>query len=255
MNSVDYENYYPNDGKLIHSYSNRKEVFSDLNRLEPVSGPNDFCIPMFSVPLCHIEIKNWEYKKKQLLNICKNVTSTNYNYKDAPAGDVFTDYHFNGRYGSSYSIDIHKILEDEIEFLEDMLINPNDFNDVEIPDPFNSPEDCRYSFRLENSWFETATKLSRHEAHTHGPVGYSCVVFVEYDPQVHTPTIFLNPFLSSFFGNPNDYQPSNLVKEGSLICFPSPIIHYTQPNLSDVDRLILSWNMSVVDQYNNRVLA
>ena len=255
MNNFDYDNYHPVDGKIIHSYGKRKDTFSNIQQLTPQCGENNFVIPMFSVPLCHIEVENWKIKKEQLLNIHKNV-ETNENGNPTNRFDVSTDYHFNNKSGSSYSIDIHRILQDEINLLQDMILHPTDFNNM-VYDilPEMECDDCDYYFRLENSWFERAPKSKQHSAHTHGPVGYSCVLFLDYDCNEHSPTVFLNPFFSSFFGCPPDYCPDHIVKEGSLICFPSPVVHYTNPNNSDNDRMILSWNMSIVNKFNNRILA
>ena len=50
--------------------------------------------------------------------------------------------------------------------------------------------------------------------------------------------------------NPNlaDVETCNIVppgiREGSLIFFPSYVLHYTAPNQSDVDRIILSFNVN-----------
>lgn len=255
MNNFNCEDYHPVDGKIIHSYGKRKDTFSSIEELIPYSGTSNFVIPMFSVPLCHIEVRDWAIKKQQLLNIRKNA-EINENGNPEDQFDVLTDYHFNNRSGSSYSMDIHRILEDEICLLQDMILNPTDFNNMVYDTaPGVEYDDCEYYFKLENSWFEKASRSKQHSAHTHGPVGYSCVLFVDYDHNEHNPTVFLNPFFSSFFGCPPDYSPKHLVKEGSLICFPSPVVHYTHPNNSNRDRIILSWNMSIVNKFNNRVFA
>jgi hypothetical protein len=253
MISIEYDNYFPTDGKLIHAYKTRKDTFSNLESLESIDGSNDFVVPMFAVPLVHIQIKDWKNKKSRLLQIYKN---TQTNSSSGSSLDVDTDYHYNNRTNSSYSQDIHNILCDEIAIMENMLLHPNDFHEVNIEYPIDcEDEEIEFYFKLENSWFEKTEKNKRHDVHNHGPVGYSCVVFIDYDPNIHTPTRFYNPYFSSFFGTPCDYQPRHLVNEGSLICFPSPILHSTDPNISDKDRLILSWNMSVVDKFNQRVLA
>ena len=253
MNLMNETMYTNSEGKLIHAYKSRKETFSDLQDLTPFSGSNDFVIPMFSIPLVHIEIKNWKQKKSKLLNL-HNVVKCN-NESRGGNLDVITDYHYNSENNSNYSPQIHNILKEEISLSEDILLNPNDFLNVDFDNRFDDESNFEYYFKLENSWFESSLKGSRHEVHNHGPVGYSCVVFVEFDENEHTPTRFLNPYFSSFFGNPCDYTPDHLVKEGSLIIFPSPVLHYTQPNISDKVRLILSWNMTITNQFNDRVFA
>jgi ectoine hydroxylase-related dioxygenase (phytanoyl-CoA dioxygenase family) len=62
----------------------------------------------------------------------------------------------------------------------------------------------------------------------------------------HTPTHFLNPFITS---NPDEqYFVPDGVGEGSILFWPSPILHYTESNKSDVDRIILSFNLSIQDE-------
>lgn len=245
--------YCERNGKLIHAYRDRKETFSNIDELTPFSGSNDFVIPMFSVPLVHIEIKDWNNKKQQLLNLYNTVYCNN--YVKGNCFDVKTDYHYNTETSSNYSPQIHNILSQEISLAQDILLHPNDFYNFDLDNPYEGGCNGEYFFRLENSWFESSLKGSRHEVHNHGPVGYSCVVFIEYDKEEHSPTRFLNPYFSSFFGNNCDFCPDHLVKEGSLIIFPSPVLHFTHPNTSDKIRLILSWNMTVINEFGDRVFA
>jgi hypothetical protein len=240
---------------IRHLYKNRKDIFSHQKNLLPVHGPNDFLIPIFSVPLLHIEIKNWDKKKQELLQI--------YSYSQKNAiqiggqGDVNTDYHYNSKNGNTYSPAIYDILEEDLLLAKSILFNKDDFqkNKINGSEYLYSPEELDdIEFVMENSWFETSTKLTHHEVHTHGPVGYSIVVFIEYDETVHSPTQFVNPFVSSFIGNPQNYSPSQFVKEGSMIIFPAPILHYTSPNESDVKRVVLAFNTCTKSKTTNEYI-
>lgn len=222
-----------------HLFNSNAEKFSAPMQVETTCH----FMPMFSVPLLHIRINNWEEKKQDLLQI--------YSYSKKNAiqiggpGDVNTDYHYNSKNCNSYSPAIYDILEEEILLAKDVLFNKDDFEQKKDPgsEYMLAPDDLDdIDLVMENSWFETSTKLTHHEVHTHGPVGYSVVVYIQYDERVHTPTQFVNPYLSNFIGNPQIYSPAHLVQEGSMILFPSSVLHYTSPNSSDVERIVLSFN-------------
>ena len=72
--------------------------------------------------------------------------------------------------------------------------------------------------------------------------GFSSVCFVEYDENVHTPTKFISPYSNFVNGSCLDHSPKNVI-EGSLIFFPSAILHYTHPNNNNNTRTILSFNL------------
>lgn len=70
----------------------------------------------------------------------------------------------------------------------------------------------------------------------------SVVCYIKYDSTVHKPTTFISPFLNLEDGNVMEYQPSD-VEEGTFVVFPSALAHYVPTNQSDVERMILAFNM------------
>ena len=48
-------------------------------------------------------------------------------------------------------------------------------------------------------------------------LGYSCVLYIFYDKEEHTPTTFMNPNLISSIGGQSDWSFEN-AQEGSLLC-------------------------------------
>lgn len=175
---------------------------------------NDYYENMFHVPLVHVEVKNWKYKKKQILNIYQKAKLE----QDGDEQKVFTDFH-----NDSFNFDglVQELFDDELN----ILLNKLDIKTKNIV----------------YSWFETSKVGNYHPLHTHGCYGYSAVCYVEYDKEVHEPTIFVAPFLNFWDGNVLDYIPK--VNEGSIIFFPSAIVHYTKPNYSEKERIILSFNI------------
>jgi hypothetical protein len=191
---------------------------------DPPEGNVEYLIPMFSVPLLHLKVVNWEEKKKELLLMYEKRKQDQSRFKVATGSelslDVETDYHHNHDTGETYDEDIMDIFQEELEILADTF-------------------EC--SVDVCTSWFEKASKSKFHQVHNHGSQGFSAVCFVQFDEKHHTPTIFLNPNLA-------DVEVCNVIppgiREGSLIFFPSYVLHYTAPNVSDVDRIILSFNIN-----------
>lgn len=176
---------------------------------------NDYYEHMFYVPLVHIEVKNWKYKKEQILNLYQKAK---FEQEDGDKQKVFTDFHNDAL---SFNEVVQELFDDELNILSDKL-------DIKTK-------------RIIGSWFEISKFGNYHELHTHGCYGYSAVCYVEYDKEVHEPTIFVAPFLNFWDGNVLDYIPT--VNEGSIIFFPSSIVHYTKPNYYEKQRIILSFNI------------
>lgn len=178
---------------------------------------SDYVKNMFSIPIAHFKVRDWNAKKSKLLNV---VDHSKVVY--GCGNEIQTDFHsLTERTG--YEVAVQSILSEELE----MFCNSFQFS--------------RYSF--EGAWFEKASQNDYHGVHNHGPFGYSSVCFVEYDEDEHEPTTFIAPFNHFISGLPLMYRPK--VQEGSIIFFPSSILHYTTPNISLKERKILSFNVLV----------
>jgi hypothetical protein len=175
----------------------------------------DNCIiGMFTVPLVHVVVDDWKEKKKKLLNLYKNAHLSLDN-----ADSLFTNYYENNKI---LNRDIQNIFKDEIGKLEKEFNLPN--------------------LKIKSSWFEETETNGSHSIHNHGQYGYSSVCYVEYDKEEHTSTVFVSPFNNTSNGELITYKPE--VDEGSIIFFPSSILHYTIPNKSTQKRLIVSFNLT-----------
>ena len=190
-------------------------------------NPEDtYIIPLYSVPFIHLKLNNWEEKKSVLMETYEKVSSNPNSFKqEANTGySVITDYHqtyTDKDFSTSEVILDH--FDEELQFISEV---------------FN----C--NVEINNSWFEKSSFNKQHTPHTHGNSGLSCVIFLKFDPKYHTPTIFMDPNLSSdSIAAPLNQMPPG-IREGSMIVFPSYLAHYTIPNQSDVDRIILSFNMA-----------
>lgn len=172
---------------------------------------------MFFVPLFQYQLENWEEKKEIILKHYEGLREID-NICEVADG-VRTNYHQD---------------KNCLNFLP-----PQVFSDALID--FTN-EIGASSYRINGCWFENASKYSHHRIHNHGVDAYSAVCYVNYDESEHSPTNFIAPFNNFLDGNLLEYEPMD-VKSGTLIFFPSSIAHYSKPNLSNKERLILSFNI------------
>lgn len=188
----------------------------------------DYLIPLYSVPLLHIKVEDWENKKKSFFEVYNNRKDNAEVFKTMGKSsyDVQTDYHYNF-YEEKYDDIAQCIMDnlgDELEIITKVY-------DMDIS--------------VENCWFERSVKTKYHSVHNHGHSGLSAVLFMKFDPKYHTPTVFINPMTASDgrCGPQNEMPPG--IREGSLIVFPSFVNHYTSPCETDKERVIMSFNMQL----------
>jgi hypothetical protein len=177
--------------------------------------------PMFSIPLFRFEQANWKEKKSRILRALPKLTDSHVSLDK----DSNTDYYLNN---------MGKSLPAYTSTVMDCLSNSMyEFCARGFPvDPVVTP-----------MWFETSYKSNYHGAHNHGSLGYSAILFVEFDPEVHTPTRFIAPFMNFYTGSLIDHWPKN-VAEGTLLIVPSVILHDVQPNQTDKARTVIAFNIA-----------
>jgi hypothetical protein len=178
-------------------------------------------IGMFTVPLVHLVVDDWKEKKKKLLDLYKNLPL-------ASDGEntLLTNFHKDNKILNN---DVENIFENEIK---------------KFKTEFNLTQ-----FKVNSSWFEETELNGNHSIHNHGQYGYSSVCYVEYNKEEHTSTVFVSPFNNTLTGEIITYKPE--VDEGSIIFFPSSILHYTIPNKSIKKRLVVSFNLLPEDNNND----
>ena len=187
-------------------------------------------IEMFSVPLYKFSIPNWEEEKKLILEALP---------EEKIYTDICTDFfeNSNQRKLPSYTDVVLDIVGPSIQTLQDTLDKRADGKSF-----FSKFHTHGNWMGLDNMWYQTEYKGQNHELHNHGTIGWSSVLYVNYNPKVHTATKFLSPFGfgAGTGGMVQRYQPD--VKEGDFIIFDSNIMHEALPNESDEKRTIISLN-------------
>ena len=176
---------------------------------------------LFSIPFVHLQVDDWEEKKPVIL---ETVSQCDFTRKS----DEFVDHDFY-RPPSAYPYwgDVKDLLLSTFAKFADII-----GDDIHV----------------KSYWTERAKRGDTHLVHNHGALGYSSVLYVDYDENEHTPTRLIAPYLSFEQGSQITFDPPD-VTSGSIIFFPSQLLHYTLPNNSDKERVIMSFNIGI-----NRVL-
>jgi len=164
-------------------------------------------IKTFSVPIFKYKVQNWNIKKKKLLDLFNS-------FQHKVVGNVITSH-----------MDIKtNILSEEIKIFEN---------------------DIGFDLISTEVWFQKYQSNMNHAVHTHGPIGFSSVCFIEYNKNFHKPTTLVSPFGNYITGELERYAPD--VEEGDIIFFPSNLLHYAPTNLSKITRIIMSFNLNIND--------
>ena len=194
---------------------------------------------IFSIPILTLKVKDWDKKGKYLMNHYLKQSDSSKLYKRN--GELLTSYHSVGDMKSveelkaiaeeqnEFCRNLQDIFEEELSLIYDKMVKPYD----------------RLSLRelkIGSAWFQNQNNGTSHSIHTHGSNGLSAVCYVKYDKKYHTPTIFLSPHFNTITNTNMNWSPKECV-EGTLVIFPSNILHYTRPTISDISRVILSFNL------------
>lgn len=175
----------------------------------------DHFIKPWVIPFYKGKIAQWELKKQKLIEIYDRFSKP-----IMECGDQLTDF---DTANSQYDMLIQNIL------LDDLRTATKEMGFDRIP-------------IIQNSWFQVYNKAHSHSIHNHGMGSLSSVCYIKYNAEVHRPTTFISPFLNLEDGNVMEYQPED-VDEGTIVVFPSALAHYVPTNQSDVERMILAFNM------------
>jgi hypothetical protein len=118
---------------------------------------------IFGIPFLHYKTKNWKKYRRFLQESFKN-SSKFTDFWDDRSGDLLPDY-------CDKVVDV--IAPNLQKFAE--VINPNPVMITEM-------------------WYEKSKKGDKHSIHNHGGQGYSAVLYVKYNPEIHEPTVFYSAF-------------------------------------------------------------
>ena len=168
---------------------------------------------LFEFPSYQYEISDWEFKKKGLLN---RINKGEFVRTDLQTFE--TDRQTAGKKYVNY-------LE---EFLKDVLLE--------------FCEEAKVSCSMTDAWCVRYQKGDQQTIHNHRGWGFSGVLYVEFDPKVHTPTCFMAPWQDPRTDTTSLSYPEN-VKEGTIFISPSFTHHFVKPNESRKTRTVISFDL------------
>lgn len=174
-------------------------------------------LSMFTIPYLQLDVSDWDNKKRKLLEL---MSKCNF-------------------------ISSNSILESS--FFDESSKNHNDLVECIFEDELRQVKKA-FGFNyysIKYSWFQEQTKNMFHPMHDHGEnnIMMSSICYIEYNPSEHSPTQFISPFVDSFTFSHSHFMPR--VDEGTIIFFPSNVLHQTLPSPSDKPRKIISFNMEL----------
>ena len=169
--------------------------------------------PIFEYPSYQYQIKDWEFKKKGLL---KRIKEEKFIRTDLQTFE--TDRQTSNK---SYLYYLSNLIKPELsEFCKE----------------------AKVTCSITDAWTVRYQKGDRQTIHNHRSWGFSGIIFLEFDPKIHTPTCFVSPYQDPRTDTTTIVKPAD-VEEGDMIIFPSYTLHYVEPNNYRKRRSVISFDL------------
>ncbi len=169
--------------------------------------------PLFEFPSYRYEIKDWEFKKKGLLNRINK------------GSFVRTEL-------QHFETDRSTCEKSYVRYLEETL----------QPELNEFCQEAQVTCSVSDAWCVKYQKNDHQTVHNHRGWGFSGILYVEYDPKVHTPTCFVAPWQEPRSDTTSLAYPSR-IKEGILFIAPSWALHFVHPNKARKQRVVVAFDL------------
>jgi hypothetical protein len=166
---------------------------------------------MFENLVYQYGITDWENKKNEIL---KFINKSNFQRDTSFETDRKLS---NNSYLSAFS----EIFKEEID---------NFRKELEVP-----------NLKITNVWSVNYHRGDFHPPHTHSSSGYSGIIYLDYNEDIHTGTYFVNSITDPITDLTMYSVPT--VHEGALVIAPSNVLHFTYPNNSDIIRSVIGFDV------------
>ena len=168
---------------------------------------------LFEYPSYQYQIKDWKFKKKGLVQRLKEEKFVR------PHLHTFeTDRQTNKK---TYLHYFCNLIEDEL----------NEFC-----------KEAQVTCSMTDVWAVRYQRGDHQTIHNHRSWGFSGILYVDFDPEVHSPTTFVAPWQDPRTDTTSLSQPIE-AKEGTIIIFPSYTLHFVHPNQVRKHRTIVSFDL------------
>ena len=169
--------------------------------------------PLFEFPSYKYRVNDWEFKKKGLLNRINR-------------GEFIRDKL------TSFETDRMTAGKSYIRYLEEVL----------KPELTEFCQEAKVTCSVTDAWCVRYRKGDYQSIHNHRGWGFSGLLYVDFDPKVHTPTCFMAPWQdprsdTTYLSFPKE------VKEGTLFIAPSFTHHFVHANQSRKQRTVVAFDL------------
>ena len=169
--------------------------------------------PLFEFPSYQYDVRDWQFKKKELLN---RIDKSKFIRKEF----------------ENFVCDRETAGKLYIKYFQDFL-------KYELTEFCNEAQVTCY---MSDAWCVKYQKGDHQTVHNHRGWGFSGILYVEYDPKVHTPTCFVAPWQNPVSDTTTLAYPSN-VKEGTVFIAPSWALHFVHPNQTRKQRTVVVFDL------------
>jgi len=168
---------------------------------------------LFEYPSYQYQVDDWDFKKKGLLKRIKDEK-----FVRTSLQTFETDRQTNNK---SY-----------IHFFQDLI----------RPQLFEFCQEAQVTCSMTDCWTVKYQKGDQQSVHNHRSWGFSGILYVDYDPKVHSPTCFIAPWQDPRTDTTSLIFPQD-VKEGTIIIVPSYTLHFVRPNQSRKQRTVIAFDL------------
>ena len=169
--------------------------------------------PLFEFPSYQYKVIDWEFKKKGLLS---RINKSKF---------IRTQL-------QNFETDRQTCEKSYVRYIEDFL----------KPELSEFCQEAEVTCRMTDAWCVRYQKGDHQTIHNHRGWGFSGVLYVEYDTEVHTPTCFMAPWQDPRSDTTTLVYPSE-IKEGSVFIAPSWALHYVNPNQTRKQRTVVVFDL------------
>ena len=169
--------------------------------------------PLFEFPSYQYEVKDWEFKKKGLLSRINKSKFIRTNLQ-------------------TFETDRQTCEKSYVRYVEDFL----------KPELREFCQEAKVTCGVSDAWCVRYQKGDHQTVHNHRGWGFSGILYVEYDPKVHTPTTFVAPWQQPNTDTTFLARPA-YITEGTIFIVPSYTLHYVEPNKVRKSRTVISFDL------------
>ena len=169
---------------------------------------------LFEFPSYKYKVANWESRKKEMTDLISKQTFTK-----SPLS-YFKTNRIPGKKDKEYTNSIAEFLTPVIsEFCQEEKV----------------------SCSMTDAWCVKYGKGDLQSIHNHRGWGFSGILYVEFDPNVHSPTCFMAPWNDP--RNDTTLLMLPKVEEGTVLITPSFLHHFVYPNEVSKPRVVISFDL------------